>query len=123
MPDSPDACVMVDEDEDTPLNTIPGSGEPQHGAAADGAKWGPRFYDKHHRVLSICSVICGISCIGIKALIASVKAEWEPNEETSRKFSRRARKFAIISIVTWLAILALAPLLMALISYLVTLQD
>ncbi|XP_061906213.1 transmembrane protein 265-like [Entelurus aequoreus] len=121
MADSPDACVTVDED--TPLNTVPGSGEMQHGAVPDGAKWGPRFYNKHHRVLSICSVVCGVSCIGIKALIESVKAEWEPNEKASRKFSRRARKFAIISIVTWFAILVLAPLLMALISYLVTLLD
>nr|XP_057904614.1 transmembrane protein 265-like [Doryrhamphus excisus] len=124
MSDSPHTCVTVDEE--TPLKTVPGSGdqvEGGHPAAAVVVHRAPRFQDKHHRWLAICSIICGISCIGIKALINSVKAEWEPNEDASQRFSRRARKFAIISIVTWFSILALAPLLMALGSYLVTLQD
>ncbi|XP_054615929.1 transmembrane protein 265-like [Dunckerocampus dactyliophorus] len=121
MSDSPHTSVTVDEE--TPLKTVPGSGDPQNGAATAVAHRASRFRDKHHRWLAICSIICGISCIGIKALINSVKAEWEPNEQASQRFSRRARKFGIISIVTWLSILALAPPLMALGSYLVTLQD
>ncbi|XP_061702850.1 transmembrane protein 265-like isoform X2 [Syngnathoides biaculeatus] len=114
---SPHTSIKVDEE--TPLNMVPGSAEPQQGLATTAACCG----DKHHRRLTICSIICGISCIGIKALIDSVKAEVEPDREASARFSRRAKRLAIISIVTWLAILALTPMLMALFSYVVTLRD
>ncbi|KAF1379854.1 hypothetical protein PFLUV_G00180420 [Perca fluviatilis] len=108
--------------EDVPLNTIPGSGDAQNnqltrqGAASCCG-------DKNNRKLAICSIICGISCIGIKALINSVKAETTTDPEKAATFSKRAKKFGIISIVFWVAILALTPILMALISYLLTLQD
>ncbi|GAA6229874.1 transmembrane protein 265 [Lates japonicus] len=79
--------------------------------------------DKHHRKLAICSIICGISCIGIKALINSVKAEQTEDPDTAAKFSQRARKLGIISVVTWVGILISIPILLALVSYLLTLQD
>uniref|UniRef100_A0A3P8RM57 Si:dkey-16l2.20 n=1 Tax=Amphiprion percula TaxID=161767 RepID=A0A3P8RM57_AMPPE len=79
--------------------------------------------DKHHRKLAICSIICGLSCIGVKALIYSVKAEMSNDPVAVQKFSQKARKFSIISIVTWVFILASFPLLMGLISYLLTLLD
>ncbi|CAK6961126.1 transmembrane protein 265-like [Scomber scombrus] len=81
------------------------------------------FEDKHHRKLAICSIICGCSCIGIKALINSVKAKGATDQESAEKFSQQAKKFGIISIVVWISILVSAPLLLMLISYLLTLKD
>lgn len=111
------------------LNLIPGSGDAENNNslsirvvnsteqhAASSCK------DENHRKLAICSIICGISCIGILALIYSVKAE-DTTGQAKAEYSQQAKKFGIISIVTWVAILALTPMLMALISYLLTLQD
>ncbi|RVE69896.1 hypothetical protein OJAV_G00082240 [Oryzias javanicus] len=79
--------------------------------------------DKTHRVLAIMSIICGVSCIGMKALISSVKAGEATDVEAAQKFSKEARKFGIISIVTLLAIIICTFSLLALISYLLTLED
>ncbi|XP_051905269.1 transmembrane protein 265-like [Hippocampus zosterae] len=126
MSHSAHTCIKMDEE--MPLKMVPGSVDPQEGlmtAAAKKSGIGAAACgnDKHHRRLSVCSIICGISCIGIKALINSVKAETETDPTASIRFSRRAKKLAILSIVMWLALLALAPMLMALFSYVVTLQD
>ncbi|XP_077415522.1 transmembrane protein 265-like [Vanacampus margaritifer] len=126
--DSPHTCIKVGEDEDMPLNTVPGSGETRKGLMLPTKKNGTGAVaccggDMHHRKLAIISIICGISCVGIKALIYSVKAEKETDREASARFLRRAKRLAIISIATWLTILALIPLLMALFSYVVTLKD
>lgn len=117
------------ENEEVHLDLLPGLAEAhnnnntlnRHQATARVA---PSYCeDQYHKKLAICSIICGISCIGIKALINSVKAEEARDPEIAAKFSQRAKKFGLISIVTWVAILALTPMLMALISYLLTLQD
>ncbi|XP_061556592.1 transmembrane protein 265-like [Phycodurus eques] len=124
MSHSPHTSIKVDEE--TALNMVPGSADPQKDlttAAKNCSGAAACCGDKHHRRLAICSIICGISCIGIKALINSVKAEEEPDREASGRFSQRAKRLGIISIATWLAILALTPLLMALFSYVVTLRD
>ncbi|KAM7386970.1 hypothetical protein PAMA_009552 [Pampus argenteus] len=128
MSSSPQTHITVDEE--IPLNTVAGSGEVEdknntctevitimgQGAASC-------CNDRYHRKLAICSIICGISCIGIKALINSVKAEREPNQAAAEKFSQRSKKFGIISITVWISLLVLTPMLMVLISYLLTLID
>lgn len=127
MSDSPQTQIMMDEE--VPLNTIPGSGDTKNNnicnqvISSNGRTAASCCDDKYHRKLAICSIICGISCIGIKSLINSVKAEKTTDLEEAAKFSQRAKEFGIISIVTWVVILALIPILMAVISYLLTLQD
>lgn len=58
-------------------------------------------------------------------IILSLLQQAETTKDTrkSTEFSKEAKKFSIISILTWVAILALTPMLMALISYLLTLSD
>lgn len=56
-------------------------------------------------------------------LIFLQQAEETRDPEKAAEFSQQAKKFGIISIVIWVSILALTPILMALISYLLTLQD
>ncbi|KAF7660568.1 hypothetical protein LDENG_00279870 [Lucifuga dentata] len=120
--------------EEIPLNTIPGSGEMEHTQndtsiqinCCSRESAATCCEDKHHRKLAICSIICGISCIGMVALINAVKAKQaqkadDPN--SVKKYSTRARKYSIISIVVWVTILVFTPILMVLISYLVTLID
>ncbi|KAK2833074.1 hypothetical protein Q5P01_016963 [Channa striata] len=109
--------------EEVPLSTTPGSGDAQTSSTCCEQDAGTCRNDRHHRKLAICSIICGISCIGIMALINSVKAESTTDPKKAERFSRQARKFGIISIVTWLCILASFPLLLALLSYLATLVD
>ncbi|KAM7371911.1 hypothetical protein PAMP_009111 [Pampus punctatissimus] len=126
MSSSPQTHITVDEE--IPLNTVAGSGEVKNITCNEvisitGQKVASCCNDKYHRKLAICSIICGISCIGIKALINSVKAEREPNQATAEKLSQKAKKFGIISIMMWISILVLTPMLMALISYLLTLID
>ncbi|XP_008293557.1 uncharacterized protein LOC103367336 [Stegastes partitus] len=118
------------EDEELPLTTVPGTGDAENNDTCNQVVISSTEQDtvscckeKHYRKLAICSIICGISCIGIKALIYSVKAETSRDPAVMEKFSQRAKKFSIISLVTWFSILAIIPLLMALISYLLTLQD
>ncbi|XP_037112010.1 transmembrane protein 265-like isoform X1 [Syngnathus acus] len=120
MSDSPLTCVKVDEE--MSLNTVPGSAGPRK-----SRRWAPRKNgicdDKYHRRLAVWSIVCGVSCIGIQALINSVKAEMEPKQESAARLSRRARRLGIISIVALICILILIPVLMALFSYLVTLKN
>lgn len=62
--------------EEVHLNLLPGSGETQNNnnnQVTTGQDASSCCDDKNHRKLAICSIICGISCIGIKALINSVK--------------------------------------------------
>lgn len=111
------------EDEEVPLNLLPGSGEEQNtrNHAISGSDATYCCADRYYRRLAICSIICGLSCIGCKALIYSVKAEEDPERAT--EFSRGAKKFGIISIVLWFSFLASIPILLALVSYLLTLKD
>ncbi|CAL1587670.1 unnamed protein product [Knipowitschia caucasica] len=81
--------------------------------------------DNHYRRLSIISVVCGLTCVGVIALKYSVKAKERQRLDPDRAsyFALKARKFSIISIVAFASIIAVVPILMALVSYLVTLQD
>ncbi|KAJ8245907.1 hypothetical protein GJAV_G00261570 [Gymnothorax javanicus] len=80
---------------------------------------------KDHRRLAIGSIICGISCIGAYALINSVKARErrELDPEKAQMYSDNARKFSIIAIGLCLGLIILIPVLMAFVSYLLTLKD
>lgn len=70
-------------DEEVPLNMMAGSGEQQQNNTSTSTSCyevidicghdSRHCSDRYHRKLAIASIICGISCIGIKALIASVK--------------------------------------------------
>lgn len=60
---------------DVQLNLLPGSGEEQNSlnhaiSGREAASW---CSDRNHRKLAVCSILCGLSCIGAKALIYSVK--------------------------------------------------
>lgn len=61
--------------EEVHLNLLPGSGEEQNNLnhAISGRAAASCCPDSHHRKLAICSIICGLSCIGYQALIYSVK--------------------------------------------------
>ncbi|KAG9350035.1 hypothetical protein JZ751_026388 [Albula glossodonta] len=99
------------------LQTVPGTGN-MTGAHAFSS--GPV---RDYRRLAIGSIICGISCIGIYALINSVKA-WERREsdpENAEIYSNKARKWSFFAIAAWVGLLILIPVLMALVSYLLTL--
>ncbi|KAK0153742.1 Transmembrane protein 265 [Merluccius polli] len=79
--------------------------------------------DLFHRRLAVSSIICGLSCIGIMSLVYSVKAETARTSKDQENFSKQARKYGMISIVVWLAILITFPVLIVLVSYLLTLID
>lgn len=55
------------------LNLLPGSGEEENKLNHTISAAVPCCTDRNHRNLAICSVICGLSCIGFKALIYSAK--------------------------------------------------
>ncbi|KAJ3600509.1 hypothetical protein NHX12_031490 [Muraenolepis orangiensis] len=74
--------------------------------------------DRHHRRLAICSIICGLTCIGITSLIYSAREEL--NQEKAQMFSKKAKKYGILSIVVWIIILVSLPCLVVLGSYLLT---
>lgn len=117
----PQVRVAADVEE-IPLNMVPGLGNEQEGG---GQVLTYCCSDRHYRRLAVCSIICGCSCIGCIALINSVKAEtMTPTDpEAALTFSHRAKKFGIISILTFVGTLVFLPLLIVLISYLLTLID
>ncbi|KAJ8414203.1 hypothetical protein AAFF_G00050730 [Aldrovandia affinis] len=80
---------------------------------------------KDYKRLAIGSIICGISCIGICALINSVKVRERrvSDPEKAQMYSNKARKLSLIAIAVWVGLLILIPVLMALVSYLLTLKD
>ncbi|XP_066497925.1 transmembrane protein 265-like [Hoplias malabaricus] len=91
---------------------------------------GQRHKNSDYRVLAISSIICGLSCIGILSLINSVKARAinkgqlrVDGEKTGKKYSKKARNYGILAIVLWLVLLALLPLLLGLLSYILTFID
>ncbi|KAF6736714.1 Transmembrane protein 265 [Oryzias melastigma] len=116
------------KEEILPLNIVPGQGDKE--TTAESSKPSPvrkmisnLRNDRTHRVLAIMSIICGVSCIGIKALISSVKAGETTDIEAAKKLSKEAKKFGIISIVTLFAIFVCTFSLLALVSYLLTLDN
>lgn len=81
--------------------------------------------------LCLCGLWCSwwmhqwIPLVFIHHIVSSSLQQAETTTDTiaAEKFSQRAKKFSIISIVVWICILMLIPLLMALGSYLLTLID
>lgn len=61
--------------EEVQLNLLPVSGEEQNNLNHEisGREVASCCPDSYYRKLAICSIICGLSCIGCKALIYSVK--------------------------------------------------
>lgn len=83
------------------------------------------FHGPQHRTLAVASIICGCTPLGIVSLVNSVQArEALPHSpEKSKQYSRTAKKFGILSIMVWLLFLILLPVLVVLISFLLTLKD
>ncbi|KAI2666243.1 Transmembrane protein 265 [Labeo rohita] len=89
--------------------------------------------DPDHRKLAICSIICGLSCLGIMSLMYSVKAretrkrlQNENTQETQQmvqNYSEKACKWGIGSIVAWVGLILIFPLLLGFLSYVVTFID
>lgn len=89
--------------------------------------------DKDHRKLAICSIICGLSCLGIMSFMYSVKAretrkklQNEDSPETRemvKKYSKKACKWGIGSIVVWVILILIFPLLLGFLSYVLTFID
>ncbi|XP_077350154.1 transmembrane protein 265 isoform X2 [Lithobates pipiens] len=75
------------------------------------------------RRLAIMSIVCGISCVGIKALLLALRAEREVDEKNYAVLTRRSRRFAVLSILLFVGGLVLLPLLVVLISYIMTLME
>ncbi|KAI4887698.1 hypothetical protein NFI96_025023 [Prochilodus magdalenae] len=110
----------LDDSHDTESGLMPSSGG-QH-----------RIY-RDYRKLAISSIICGLSCLGIMSLIYSVKARAmnkgrfnvaeEDRAMKAKEYSNKARNYGIGAIVAWVLLLILIPLLMGLVSYLLTLID
>lgn len=75
------------------------------------------------RRLAIMSIVCGISCVGIKALLLALRAEREVDGKNYVVLARRSRRFAVLSIVLFVGGLMLLPLLVVLISYIMTLIE
>ncbi|KAI7803898.1 hypothetical protein IRJ41_013054 [Triplophysa rosa] len=85
--------------------------------------------DPDHRRLAICSIICGLSCIGIVSLIYSVKSrETRKTLQTQdnlkvKEYSRKALKWGTASIVAWVFLICIFPFLLGLLSYIMTFID
>ncbi|KAG9264029.1 transmembrane protein 265 [Astyanax mexicanus] len=89
--------------------------------------------NRDYRVLAISSIICGLSCIGIMSMIFSVKTRtmnkrWlnsgeEGMQEKAKEYSRKTLTYGILAIIVWVVILICTPLLVGLVSYLLTLKD
>ncbi|KAM3916724.1 transmembrane protein 265 [Leptodactylus fuscus] len=75
------------------------------------------------RRLAIISIVCGFSCVGIKALILALQAEQEHDQETKLSLSRRSRRFSVLSLLLFVGALLSLPFLLVLISYLMTLIE
>ncbi|XP_040297083.1 transmembrane protein 265 [Bufo bufo] len=81
------------------------------------------FLSCSQRRLAIISIVCGVSCIGIKALILALQAEQECDQQMKATLSRRSRRFSVLSILLFVGALVSLPFLLVLISYLMTLIE
>ncbi|KAF4116053.1 hypothetical protein G5714_003542 [Onychostoma macrolepis] len=89
--------------------------------------------DTDHRKLAICSIICGLSCFGIISLKYSVKAremkkrlkneDCPQTRKKVKKYSEKACKWGIGSIVAWVVLILIFPLLVGFVSFVVTFMD
>ncbi|XP_077129717.1 transmembrane protein 265 [Ranitomeya variabilis] len=75
------------------------------------------------RRLAIVSIICGVSCVGIRALILALQAEQACDQEMKSALSRRSRRFSVLSILLFFGFLLSLPFLLVLFSYLMTLIE
>ncbi|XP_069591355.1 transmembrane protein 265 [Ranitomeya imitator] len=75
------------------------------------------------RRFAIVSIICGVSCVGIRALILALQAEQECDHEMKGVLSRRSRRFSVLSILLFFGFLLSLPFLLVLFSYLMTLIE
>ncbi|XP_040211581.1 transmembrane protein 265 [Rana temporaria] len=75
------------------------------------------------RRLAIMSIVCGISCVGIKALLLALRAEREVGVKNYEVLARRSRRFAVLSIALFVGGLVLLPVLVVLVSYIMTLIE
>ena len=74
MSTSPQTNIKIEEE--VPLNTVAGSGDAENDPEPNNTRRVAAFFrcdDPNHRKLAIWSIICGVSCIGVRALINSVK--------------------------------------------------
>ncbi|MEQ2293579.1 hypothetical protein AMECASPLE_034989, partial [Ameca splendens] len=99
------------------LDPIPGSAEGWNQNCDNHPK--TEFYRK----LAVCSIVCGCSCIGYKALENSLKAEYTNRPNEAKRHAQQAKKYGIISIATGIGILLSIPIIILLVSYLLTLKD
>ncbi|XP_069044393.1 transmembrane protein 265-like [Lepisosteus oculatus] len=108
-------------EEMVPLDTVPGT--------TGGLRVSSRDVSSHavkdYRALAIASIICGLSCLGVLALISSVKVRErrERDPESAQVHSRRARNYSAAALAALVGLIALALVLMALVSYLLTLVN
>ncbi|KAJ8250860.1 hypothetical protein GJAV_G00214040 [Gymnothorax javanicus] len=113
----PSNAAVLAAEEAYPLQSVPGSGlqTPRNNGAPKVAYW-------DYKKLAISSIICGISCIGICALINSVKAQERSLRDpvNAQRYAQKARRLSIIAIVIWVCLLMLIPPLLILASYLIT---
>lgn len=116
----PSGAAVRAAEEATPLQSVPGSGQ-----LSSGKNEAPKIRRNDYRKLAIASIICGLSCVGIIALINSVKARERTSRdpESAQIYAHRARRFSLIAIAAWFGLLVLILVLMALVSYLLTLID
>ncbi|KAM4698719.1 transmembrane protein 265 [Rhinophrynus dorsalis] len=75
------------------------------------------------RNLAIMSIVCGLSCVGVKALILALQAEHETDQEKSVSLSRRSRRMSALSILLWLGVLLCVPFLLVLLSYVLAVAE
>ncbi|KAJ8253522.1 hypothetical protein COCON_G00201340 [Conger conger] len=119
---SPPRAAVLTAEEGTALQSVPGSGL-QPASRNDAPNHHYNVPYKDYRKLAISSIICGISCIGIFALINSVKARERSlrDPERAQINSHKARQLSFLAIAVWMGVLVLIPTVMALVSYLLTL--
>ncbi|XP_032093773.1 transmembrane protein 265 [Thamnophis elegans] len=82
----------------------------------------PALNVRRLRSLAIASIICGCSCIGVVALIYAVKANEKQKthcQNAALHWARKSQFMSCLSIIVWVSLLILTPMLLVLMSYLI----